>query len=75
MSGIKQLYSNGAHFLGLEIITKYFEEIIKRDKNLPIFSIGSGNGLLESKIDEIIGTNIICVDNNPLSWSHIKKFI
>ncbi len=36
---------------------------------LPIVSVGSGNGFLESKIATDLKTNVICVEPKPGDWS------
>ena len=61
-------YSAGVLILGKENVYEYIKNILMISK-LQIVSIGSGNGVIESEIEEKFKINIICIDPTPLSWS------
>ena len=67
----KQIYSNAVNVLTIEEVMNTFEMI--KDVDLPIISVGSGNGELERDLDLLLCTDIICVDPEPLSYIHRKK--
>lgn len=67
-----QEYSNGAHHLGFETIKCYFQYVKDAYPGMPIISIGSGNGKLEKDLMDDLDIHILCIDQNPLSWSCVK---
>lgn len=64
---------NASEFITFEKLETIFKATIELYPNLPIISVGSGNGIVEYGLDLILKTNIICVDPNPLSWCKEKK--
>jgi hypothetical protein len=61
-------YSTGVLLLGTGNVYEYIKNLLQISK-LPLISIGSGNGVIERKIEEKFKINVICIDPTPLSWS------
>ena len=61
-------YSTGVLVLGTENIYEYIGKLLSLSE-LPLVSIGSGNGVIEYNIEKKFSIKIICVDPMPLSWS------
>lgn len=61
---MEQTYSNAVNILGVDEVVNAFNFI--RTKNLPllpIISVGSGNGKLETELDRLLHRDIICVEH------------
>lgn len=65
------------HQIPFEEIISYFRCILSQH-DLPIISVGSGDGSVEYKLDQELKTDIICVDNSsgmfedPIKYEFIK---
>lgn len=67
------MQKNASEYITFEKLETIFKATIELYPNLPIISVGSGNGIVEYHLDIMLKTNIICVDPNPLSWCKEKK--
>lgn len=62
---------------GIDIFFDIFKKVNQK-YNLPIISVGSGNGAFEKIINDKLNLNIVCIDPDPLKYnsnSITKPFI
>ena len=61
--------NKGITCFGIEQVMLNMEAFVSSYKDIPLVSVGSGNGLLENEINSKCNVNIICVDPDPSSYS------
>jgi len=65
--------NHGVKHLGVDTLTTYFTNLIETYSDIPIVSIGSGNGVVEKMLMDKLDIKIILIDPNPNSFLSVPS--